>query len=73
MPWLVAAREGERVPGMCWGFIARCWEGVQWVARQFCPYELCDLGKVSVLAWRIPETGEPGGLSSMGSHRVGHD
>ena len=27
----------------------------------------------SVLAWRIPETGEPGGLSSMGSHRVGHD
>ena len=27
----------------------------------------------SVLAWRIPGTGEPGGLSSMGSHRVGHD
>ena len=27
----------------------------------------------SVLAWRIPETGEPGGLLSMGSHRVGHD
>ena len=27
----------------------------------------------SVLAWRIPETGEPGGLPSMGSHRVGHD
>ena len=27
----------------------------------------------SVLAWRIPRTGEPGGLSSMGSHRVGHD
>ena len=27
----------------------------------------------SVLAWRIPATGEPGGLSSMGSHRVGHD
>ena len=26
----------------------------------------------SVLAWRIPGTGEPGGLSSMGSHRVGH-
>ena len=26
-----------------------------------------------VLAWRIPETGEPGGLPSMGSHRVGHD
>ena len=26
----------------------------------------------SVLAWRIPGTGEPGGLLSMGSHRVGH-
>ena len=25
-----------------------------------------------VLAWRIPGTGEPGGLASMGSHRVGH-
>ena len=27
----------------------------------------------SVFAWRIPGTGEPGGLPSMGSHRVGHD
>ena len=27
----------------------------------------------SVLAWRIPGTGEPGGLPSKGSHRVGHD
>ena len=27
----------------------------------------------SVLAWRISGTGEPGGLLSMGSHRVGHD
>ena len=27
----------------------------------------------SVLAWRIPGTGEPGGLLSMGLHRVGHD
>ena len=27
----------------------------------------------SVLAWRIPATAEPGGLLSMGSHRVGHD
>ena len=30
-------------------------------------------GHSSVLAWRIPGTGEPGGLPSMGSHRVGHD
>ena len=28
---------------------------------------------LSVLAWRIPGMGEPGGLPSMGSHRVGHD
>ena len=27
----------------------------------------------SVLAWRIPGMGEPGGLTSMGLHRVGHD
>ena len=26
-----------------------------------------------VIAWRIPGTGEPGGLPSVGSHRVGHD
>ena len=27
----------------------------------------------SILAWRIPGTAEPGGLPSIGSHRVGHD
>ena len=27
----------------------------------------------STLAWKIPQTEEPGGLPSMGSHRVGHD
>ena len=27
----------------------------------------------SILAWRIPETAEPGGLQSVGSQRVGHD
>ena len=27
----------------------------------------------SILAWRIPQTEEPGGLQFMGSHRVGHD
>ena len=27
----------------------------------------------SVLAWRIPGMGKPGGLPSMGSHRVGHN
>ena len=27
----------------------------------------------SILAWKIPWTEEPGGLQSIGSHRVGHD
>ena len=43
--------------------------------------QLLDLGRLekamathsSVLAWRIPGTGQPGGLLSMGSHRVRHD
>ena len=34
----------------------------------------CVLAMVnSGLAWRIPGTGEPGELPSMGTHRVGHD
>ena len=37
-----------------------CWE------KEMAPHS-------SVLAWRIPGTGELGGLPSMGSHRVGHD
>ena len=32
-----------------------------------------ELTHSSVLAWRIPGTAEPGGLPSMGSHRVGHN
>ena len=43
-----------------------------------CFYQACSLEKEmathsSVLAWRILGIGEPGGLLSMGSHRVGHD
>ena len=34
---------------------------------------MCHKIHSSVLAWRIPGTVEPGGLPSMGSHRVGHD
>ena len=32
-----------------------------------------EMATHSSLQWRIPGTGEPGGLPSMGSHRVGHD
>jgi len=41
------------------------------LAREFLEKEMATHS--SVLAWRIPGTGEPGGLPSMGSHRVGHD
>ena len=42
------------------------------------PFHLHALEKAmathsSVLAWKIPGTGEPGGLPSMGSHTVGHN
>ena len=40
--------------------------------RKTCLFFLTSY-KISVLAWRIPGTEEPGGLSSMESHRVGHD
>ena len=48
----------------------RCWT--------FKGYEVITLEKEmathsSILAWRIPRTAEPGGLPSMGLHRVGHD
>ena len=38
----------------------------------FCALEKEMATHSSVLAWRIPGTGEPGGLASMGSYRVGH-
>ena len=39
----------------------------------FCALEKEKATHSSVLAWRIPGTGEPDGPLSMGSHRVGHD
>ena len=48
--------------------------GVQrsWKQAFVCP-EKAMATQSSALAWRIPRTGEPGGLPSVGSHRVGHD
>ena len=59
-----------------------CWAAVQGVVQS--QHDRSDLACMhalekemaahsSVLAWRIPGTGEPAGLPSMGSHRVGHD
>ena len=39
----------------------------------FCALEKEMANHSSVHAWRIPGTGEPGGLPSLGLHRVGHD
>ena len=62
-----------------------CWAAVHGVARSgtrlsdftftfhFQALEKEVATHSSVLAWRIPGVGEPGGLPSMGSHRVGHD
>ena len=56
-----------------WG----CWES-DMTERLHFPFSLSCIGEgmaahSSALAWRIPGTGEPGGLPSIGSHRVGHD
>ena len=60
------------------------WAAVEGVANSWTwpsdftfPFHFHELEKEmathsSVLAWRTPGTGEPGGLPSMGSHRVGH-
>ena len=47
--------------------------GAQYVTGEACYLEKEMATHSSVLAWRIPGTGEPGGLPSMGLHRVGHD
>ena len=61
------------------------WKPIDWVAKSqtrlsdftftfhFHAMEKEMATHSSVLAWRIPGTGEPGGLPSMGSHRVRHD
>ena len=53
----------------------RCW-GSDTTERLHFHFHALEKGMAihsSVLAWRIPGTGKPDGLPSMGSHRVGHD
>ena len=58
---------------------AECTVQAERVCRVTCLQGLCALLREamathsSVVAWRIPGTGKPGGLPSMGSHRVGDD
>ena len=56
-----------------WGRKGRTWLGNLTFTFHFHALEKKMATHSSVLAWRIPGTGEPGGLPSMGSHRVGHD
>ena len=48
-------------------------DAVRSLGRQEDPLEEGLATHASILAWRIPWTEEPGGLQSMGSHRVGHN
>ena len=55
------------------GAFTRCSLNQSMVESRVHPLEKEMVTHSSVLAWRIPRTGEPGGLPSMGSQRVGHD
>ena len=47
---------------------------MSWINAFWCQKGVFEIAThSSVLAWRIPGTGEPGGLPSVGLHRVGHD
>ena len=52
--------------------LSTMWETRVWSPGQEDPLEKEMATDSGVLAWRIPETGEPGGLPSMQSHGVGH-
>ena len=55
--------------------VAKCWTRLNDFTFTF-PFHALEKEMAthsSVLAWRIPGTGEPGGLLSMGSQRIRHD
>ena len=86
LAWKIPGMEGchPTLVGCClWGCTESDMTEVTW-QQQFLSFSLNRLNNSlslftfmhshsSVLAWRIPGTGEPGGLPSMGSHRVGYD
>ena len=64
--------------GACWAAVHGVAKSRTWLSDFTFTFPFHALEKEmaahsSVLAWRIPGMGEPGGLTSMGSHRVGHD
>ena len=71
IPWTEEPGRSQRVHG-----VAKSWTGLSDFTFTFHFHALeKDMATHSsvILAWRIPGMGEPGGLLSMGSHRVGHD
>ena len=64
--------------GAWWAAVHGVAEGRTWLSDFTFTFHFHALEKEmathsSVLAWRVPGTGKPSGLPSMGSHRVGHD
>ena len=52
--------------------VAQNWTQLKWLSVNECTGE-GNGNHSNILAWRIPGTEQPGGLPSVGSHRVGHD
>ena len=77
-PLQYACLENPMDGGAWWAAVHGVAKSQTWLSDftftfHFHPLEKKMANHSSVLAWRIPGTGEPGGLPSMGSHRVGHD
>ena len=72
IPWLVATSSPSLHPIITW---CPPWESVSKFPsyKDISHWISTHTTHSSVLAWRIPGTAEPGGLPSMGSHRVGHN
>ena len=77
-PTTVTCLENPMDGGAWWAAVHGVTESRTWLSDLTFPFHFHALEKEmaahsSVLAWRIPGTGKPGGLHSMGSHRVRHN
>ena len=71
---VIAGTRSEGAEVLDFGAVLRSREeGKDLEEKQWIDSEKAMATHSSVLAWRIPGMGEPGGLPSMGSHGVGHD
>ena len=77
-PLQYSCLENPKDGGTWWAIVHGVAKSRTWLSDFYFSFHFLALEKEmathsSVLAWRIPRTGKPGGLPSMGSHRVGHD